>query len=122
MRLLLLTRAMEPSAEVLPALGLNYLGQAALVLSRPETIDNPFYKLDPPVALIPMVALATCATVIASQAVISGMFSLANQAIRLNYLPRLEIRHTSLTERGQIYVPYINSWIQPRSATALYDD
>ena len=95
---------------VLPSLVLNYLGQGALLLSQPETIDNPFYKLYPPVALIPMVCLATCATVIASQAVITGAFSLTRQAIQLGLLPRFEIRHTSESMAGQIYLPRVN-WV-----------
>ena len=98
------------STLVLPSLVLNYLGQGALVLSQPSTIDNPFYKLYPPVALIPMVLLATCATVIASQAVITGAFSLTRQAIQLGLLPRFEIRHTSESMAGQIYLPRVN-WI-----------
>ena len=95
---------------VLPSLVLNYLGQGALVLSQPETMDNPFFKLYPPVALIPMVVLATCATVIASQAVITGAFSLTRQAIQLGLLPRFEIRHTSESMAGQIYLPRVN-WV-----------
>ncbi len=95
---------------VLPSLVLNYLGQGALVLSQPAAIENPFYKLYPPVALIPMVLLATCATVIASQAVITGAFSLTRQAIQLGLLPRFEIRHTSESMAGQIYLPRVN-WV-----------
>ena len=93
---------------VLPALLLNYFGQGALVLSDPETAHNPFYRLAPGWALYPMVALATGATAIASQAVISGAFSLTRQAIQLGYSPRLEIEHTSSREIGQIYVPQVN--------------
>lgn len=93
---------------VLPALLLNYFGQAALLLSDPSVIDNPFYKLYPSWALVPMVILATLATVIASQAVITGAFSITRQAISLGFLPRLEIRHTSETMAGQIYMPKVN--------------
>ncbi|HEU5261180.1 MAG TPA: potassium transporter Kup [Gemmatimonadales bacterium] len=93
---------------VLPALLLNYFGQGALVLSDPETAHNPFYRLAPGWALYPLVALATAATVIASQAVISGAFSLTRQAIQLGYSPRLVIEHTSSEEIGQIYVPLVN--------------
>jgi KUP system potassium uptake protein len=89
---------------------LNYFGQGALLLEDPSALDNPFYKLAPGWALYPMVALSTCATVIASQAVISGVFSLTRQAIQLGYLPRMDIRHTSATEMGQIYIPQIN-WL-----------
>ncbi len=94
---------------VLPSLVLNYLGQGALVLAHPEAIDNPFYKLYPPFALIPMVLLATCATVIASQAVITGAYSLTRQAIQLGLLPRFTIRHTSESMAGQIYLPRVNN-------------
>jgi KUP system potassium uptake protein len=93
---------------VLPALMLNYFGQAALLLSDPTTIDNPFYKLYPSWMLVPMVILATMATVIASQAVITGAFSITRQAISLGLLPRFEIRHTSETVAGQIYLPRVN--------------
>ena len=93
---------------VLPALVLNYCGQAALLLHDPTTITNPFFLLAPDWALIPMVALATAATVIASQAVISGAFSVARQAVQLGYLPRMVITHTSSSEEGQIYVPFTN--------------
>ncbi len=95
-------------AFVLPALALNYLGQAALVLTNPAAIENPFYKLYPDWALIPMVILATCATVIASQAVITGAFSLTRQAVQLGLLPRLAIKHTSESVAGQIYLPRVN--------------
>lgn len=95
---------------VLPALLLNYFGQGALLLARPETINNPFYHLAPSSALYPMVALSTVATIIASQAVISGAFSLSHQAVQLDYLPRLRVIHTSKDERGQIYVPVVN-WL-----------
>jgi len=93
---------------VLPALVLNYYGQGALLLKNPEAIQNPFYLLAPGWALIPMVLLATAATVIASQAVISGAFSVARQAVQLGYLPRMRIVHTSHMEQGQIYVPLTN--------------
>jgi KUP system potassium uptake protein len=93
---------------VMPALLLNYFGQGALLLREPEAIANPFYKLVPEWAVLPMVVLATMATVIASQAVISGAFSVARQAIQLGYLPRMKIVHTSDHESGQIYVPFTN--------------
>ncbi len=93
---------------VLPALALNYLGQGAYVLRYPEGADNPFFRMTPDWALIPMVALATAATVIASQAVITGAFSLTRQAIQLGMLPRMEIRHTSADLSGQIYLPQVN--------------
>ncbi len=95
-------------AFVLPALVLNYYGQGALLLKDPAAIQNPFYLLAPGWALIPMVILATAATVIASQAVISGAFSVARQAVQLGYLPRMKIVHTSHMEAGQIYVPFTN--------------
>ncbi len=93
---------------VLPSLALNYLGQGALVLSNPRAIENPFFLLYPDWALLPMVVLATVATVIASQAVISGAYSISQQAIQLGLLPRLEIRHTSEAQYGQIYMPRVN--------------
>jgi len=95
---------------VLPALLLNYFGQGALVLARPETIENPFYLLYPEWALYPMVALATAATVIASQAVITGAYSITRQAMQLGFLPRMEVRHTSEALAGQIYMPRVN-WL-----------
>jgi KUP system potassium uptake protein len=95
---------------VFPCLTLNYLGQGALVLRNPAVIENPFYLLAPRWAAFPLVILATTATVIASQAVISGAFSVSRQAERLGYLPRLTVRHTSAVEGGQIYVPVIN-WV-----------
>jgi KUP system potassium uptake protein len=95
-------------AGVSVCLVLNYFGQGALLLDDPSAIKNPFFRLAPDWALYPMVLLATCATVIASQAVISGVFSLSRQAIQLGYLPRMDIRHTSATEMGQIYIPQIN--------------
>jgi KUP system potassium uptake protein len=93
---------------VLPALVINYFGQGALVLANPTAIQNPFYRLVPETFQLPMVALATAATVIASQAVITGAYSLTRQAIQLGFLPRLEIRHTSAEFSGQIYIPRVN--------------
>jgi KUP system potassium uptake protein len=93
----------------LPALTINYLGQGALLLGKPEAIANPFFLLYPKWALLPMVFLATAATVIASQAVITGAYSLTQQAIQLGLLPRLEIRHTSEEQFGQIYMPRVNT-------------
>ncbi|WP_111884513.1 potassium transporter Kup [Acinetobacter sp. CFCC 11171] len=93
---------------VMPCLLLNYAGQGALLLRNPEALANPFYMLIPEWALYPMIALATAAAVIASQAVITGVFSMVNQAIQLRYLPRLTVKHTSEVERGQIYLPFIN--------------
>jgi KUP system potassium uptake protein len=93
---------------VLPALVLNYFGQGALLLTDPTAIDNPFYRLAPSGMQLPLVVLATAATVIASQALISGAFSLTRQAIQLGYLPRLKITHTSATQRGQVYVRSVN--------------
>ncbi|HVT54778.1 MAG TPA: potassium transporter Kup [Xanthobacteraceae bacterium] len=97
-------------AFVFPALLLNYLGQGALLLSNPKAIENPFFLLYPDWALVPMVLLATIATVIASQAVITGAYSLTQQAVQLGLFPRLDIRHTSAALAGQIYVPRVN-WI-----------
>jgi KUP system potassium uptake protein len=94
---------------VLPSLAVNYLGQGALVLADGKAIANPFFLLYPDWALLPMVGLATAATVIASQAVITGAYSLTRQAIQLGLLPRLEIRHTSETRFGQIYMPRVNT-------------
>lgn len=96
------------SAWVLPALLLNYFGQGALILRDPATLVHPFYKLAPAWALYPLIGLATMATVIASQAVISGTYSLTRQAIQLGYCPRMDIFHTSESEIGQIYMPWIN--------------
>ncbi len=95
-------------AVVLPSLALNYLGQGALVLANPKALENPFFLLYPDWVLLPMVGLATIATVIASQAVITGAYSLTRQAIQLGLLPRFEIRHTSATQVGQIYMPRVN--------------
>jgi KUP system potassium uptake protein len=93
---------------VFPALVLNYFGQGGLLLANPDAIQNPFYLLSPDWGLYPLVILAAAATIIASQAVISGAFSITRQAVQLGYLPRLEVRHTSETEIGQVYVPRIN--------------
>ena len=93
---------------VLPALMLNYMGQAALLIQHPEFASNPFFNMVPPSLTIPLLVIATLATVIASQAVISGAFSVTQQAIQLGFLPRMRIQHTSSREKGQIYVPAIN--------------
>ena len=93
---------------VLPCLALNYIGQGALLLADPSKIENPFFLLYPDWALLPMIGMATIATIIASQAVITGAFSITQQAIQLGLLPRMEIRWTSETEKGQVYVPKIN--------------
>ncbi len=95
-------------AVVMPALTLNYFGQGALLLTTPAAVKNPFYLMMPEWALLPMVVLATAATVIASQALISGAFSATKQIIQLGYLPRLQMMHTSIKETGQIYIPFIN--------------
>ncbi len=95
---------------VMPALLLNYFGQGALVLANPGATENPFYLMTPGWVLIPMVALATAASVIASQALITGAFSAAKQTIQLGYLPRLSIRHTSIRDTGQVYLPAVN-WV-----------
>jgi len=95
---------------VFPALTLNYLGQGALILRQPAAVTNPFYLLVPAWGRIPMVVLATLATVIASQAVISGAYSVTKQAVRLGFLPHVTVRHTSRQESGQIYVPAVN-WL-----------
>ncbi|NOT64607.1 MAG: potassium transporter Kup [Methylotenera sp.] len=93
---------------VLPALILNYFGQGALVLLHPETVKNPFYLLAPSWALYPLIILATLAAVIASQAVITGAFSVSRQALQLGYLPRMHVEHTSESEEGQVYMPRVN--------------
>jgi KUP system potassium uptake protein len=103
---------------VLPALVINYFGQGALVLRDPRGVENPFYLLAPEGLLLPLVALATAATVIASQATISGAFSITQQASRLGYLPRIRVLHTSAAERGQIYIPRVN-WIMLAVVVAL---
>ena len=95
-------------AVVTISLFLNYFGQAALVMRQPSAADNPFYLLVPQPLMWPMIILATMATVIASQAVITGAFSMTEEAIRLRYLPRLVVKHTSAEQRGQIYVPFVN--------------
>ncbi|TXI78651.1 MAG: potassium transporter Kup [Dechloromonas sp.] len=95
-------------AFVLPALVLNYFGQGALILGNPEAADNPFYRAAPDWALYPLIGLATVATVIASQAVISGAFSVTRQAMQLGFVPRMEVQHTSEKEQGQIYLPAVN--------------
>jgi KUP system potassium uptake protein len=96
-------------AGVLPALMLNYMGQGALLLAQPYAATNPFYSLVPSWALYPMVAVATGAAIVASQALISGSFSLTRQAVQLGYCPRVNIIHTSSTEMGQIYIPQVNN-------------
>ncbi len=93
---------------VMPSLTLNYFGQGALLLSNPEAVKNPFFMMAPEWALIPLVGLATLATVIASQALITGAFSVTKQVIQLGYLPRLQVLHTSVKELGQIYIPFVN--------------
>jgi KUP system potassium uptake protein len=93
---------------VMPSLVLNYFGQGALLLSNPAAVKNPFYLMAPDWALLPLVGLATLATVIASQALITGAFSVTKQAIQMGYLPRLNIQHTSVRDTGQIYMPFIN--------------
>ncbi|GIW40299.1 MAG: putative potassium transport system protein kup 1 [Candidatus Binatia bacterium] len=103
---------------VFPSLLLNYFGQGALLLRHPEAARNPFYRLAPEWALLPMVFLATLATIIASQAVISGAFSLTRQAVQLGFAPRLRIEHTSSSTIGQIYVPFVN-WILLLATTLL---
>jgi KUP system potassium uptake protein len=92
----------------LPCLLLNYMGQGALLLGEPRAIENPFFLMAPDWARLPLVILATIATVIASQAVISGAFSVTQQAVQLGFLPRLRIVNTSAKEAGQIYVPFVN--------------
>jgi len=94
---------------VLPCLVLNYFGQGALVLANPKALANPFFLMAPDWLQLPLVILATAATVIASQALISGAYSIARQCMQLGFLPRMTVRHTSSTEEGQIYVPQINS-------------
>jgi KUP system potassium uptake protein len=96
---------------VLPSLVLNYFGQGAILLDDPTSAQNPFYALVPEWALYPMVALATAAAVVASQALISGAFSLTRQAVQLGYSPRVNIVHTSRSEIGQIYIPQVNNWL-----------
>lgn len=105
-------------ALVLPALLLNYFGQGALLLERPEAVVNPFYRMAPEWALYPLVLIATIATVIASQALITGAFSLTMQAVQLGYLPRVKVDHTSVAEMGQIYIDRIN-WVLMVACIAL---
>ena len=95
-------------STVMPALTLNYFGQGALLLKNPEAVKNPFFMMAPDWALLPLVGLATLATVIASQALITGAFSVTKQVIQLGYLPRLQVQHTSVKETGQIYMPFVN--------------
>ena len=95
-------------AVVMPSLTLNYFGQGALLLNEPEAVKNPFFMMAPDWALLPLVILATAATVIASQALISGAFSVTKQVIQLGFLPRLQIQHTSVRDTGQIYIPFVN--------------
>ena len=92
----------------MPALLLNYFGQGAMLLADPRKVGNPFFEMAPPWALYPLIALATCAAVIASQALITAAFSVTKQAMQLGYLPRLRVQHTSVKETGQIYVPFVN--------------
>jgi KUP system potassium uptake protein len=103
---------------VLPALMLNYFGQGALLLESPDAVENPFYRMVPPWAALPMVVLATMATVIASQAVITGAFSISRQAMQLGFLPRMSTVHTSASEIGQIYIPFVN-WMLLAAVVAL---
>ncbi|MDP2071478.1 potassium transporter Kup [Methylotenera sp.] len=103
---------------VLPALILNYFGQGALVLLNPETIKNPFYLLAPEWMLYPLIVLATLAAVIASQAVITGAFSVSRQALQLGYLPRMHVEHTSESQEGQVYMPRVN-WLLMLAVMAL---
>jgi KUP system potassium uptake protein len=95
-------------AIVMPCLTLNYFGQGALLLQNPEAVKNPFFLMAPDWLLVPLVGLATMATVIASQALISGAFSVTKQVVQLGYLPRLQLLHTSVTDTGQIYIPFVN--------------
>jgi KUP system potassium uptake protein len=104
---------------VLPALLVHYCGQGALILANPEAIENPFYLLAPDWAHYPLVALATMATVIASQAVISGVYSLTQQSIQLGFLPAMRVVHTDRDERGQIYVPGVNWMLAAATLTAV---
>lgn len=105
-------------AVVLPALVLNYFGQSALILRQPEAVNNPFFNMFPSWALVPMVVISTIAASVASQAVISGAFSLTRQAVQLGYSPRVTITHTSEREMGQIYIPMVN-WVLMLSTIAL---
>ena len=105
-------------ALVLPALVLNYFGQGAIVMSAPDQAQEPFYHLAPQWALYPLIALATAATIIASQAIITGTFSMTSQLVRLGQLPRVNVVHTSPDERGQIYLPFVN-WVLMAATLAL---
>jgi KUP system potassium uptake protein len=105
-------------AVVFPALLLNYFGQGALLLSEPDAVENPFFRMAPSWALYPLVALSTAATVIASQALITGVFSLTRQATMLGFLPRIEVKHTSAHQQGQIYVPSMN-WLLMLATVSL---
>ncbi len=96
---------------VMPALTINYLGQGALILAHPDAVSNPFYLLVPQGMMIPMIVLSSVATVIASQAVISGTFSIVRQAIQMDYLPRFSVVHTSALEQGQVYLPKVNLFL-----------
>ena len=96
---------------VFPCLVLNYLGQGALVLEKNEIVESPFFQMVPSYLLLPLVGLATIATIVASQAVITGAFSLSRQAVQMGLLPHLEVRHTSADHQGQIYMPQINKWV-----------
>ena len=95
-------------ALVYPCLMLNYMGQGALLLGNPAAVENPFYLMAPEWARLPLVFIATAATIIASQAVISGAFSVTHQAVQLGFLPRLRTEHTSARAAGQIYIPAVN--------------
>ncbi len=103
----------------LPTLILNYMGQAALLITHPQAADNPFFHMAPPQFLLPLVILATMATVIASQAVISGAFSVTQQAMQLGYIPRFKIKHTSSRAAGQIYIPGVNWFLAAMVATLV---
>ena len=96
------------SGLVLPALALNYMGQGALLIAEPDALENPFYRMFPQAMLVPALVLATLAAIIASQAVISGAYSVTRQAVQLGFLPRMVVRHTSAGEAGQIYMPRVN--------------
>ena len=104
---------------VLPALVIHYFGQGGLLLVEPDAIENPFYRLSPDWAYYPLIALATLATVIASQAIVSGVFSLTQQSIQLGFLPPMRVIHTAREERGQIYVPVINWLMAAATLTAV---
>lgn len=110
--------AMAWTIVVFPALAINYLGQGALVLSDPSAVQNPFYRLVPPMALYAVVIVATAATIIASQALISGVFTLAKQAIALGFIPRTRVIYTSILHQGQVYVPALN-WVLAVACIAL---